>query len=186
MEASFRLFQETVRAGRGLRQQCDLMPKVQAEVFIRAPDAAVRATLLAQADDVATLMNASAVHIVAGGEGGGEEVPAGCAASVVDERVSVHIQLRGIVDPAKEVEKLAKKAAKVAEDAAKLAKRMAVAGYEDKVPADVRVANIEAAAGFAKTLEGIAALRAQYESWAAADAPPPAAPPAAAADAPPA
>jgi valyl-tRNA synthetase len=105
------------------------------------------------------------VHIVADGA----DVPPGCAATVVDERISVHIQLRGIVDPARELEKLAKKAAKVTDDAAKLAKRMAVAGYADKVPEDVQVANAEAAAGYTKTLEGIAALRVQYESWAAAD-----------------
>ena len=107
-------------------------------------------------------MNASAVRIV-GADGA---IPQGCAAAVVDERVSVHIQLRGIVDPAKEIEKLARKAAKVTEDQAKLAKRMAVAGYEDKVPEDVRVTNAETAAGYAKTLEGIAALKLQYESWA--------------------
>lgn len=130
---------------------------------------------------MATLLNASAVHIVGGSDSAGDAPPAGCAAVVVDERVSVHIQLRGIVEPAKEIEKLARKAAKVTEEAAKLAKRMAVAGYADKVPEEVRAANAEAAAGYAKTLADIERLKEQYSAWASADA---AAAPAPAPDAP--
>jgi hypothetical protein len=38
--------------------------------------------------------------------GAGEEAPAGCAVNVVDEATSVALGLKGVLDPAKEIDKL--------------------------------------------------------------------------------
>lgn len=42
---------------------------------------------------------------------GGEEAPAGCGVSVVDETTTVCLALRGVLDPAKEIDKLQDKQA---------------------------------------------------------------------------
>ena len=79
--------------------------------------------------------------------------------------MTVHLHLKGLIDPAAELLKLAGRAARVDEELGKLRKRVAAANYADKVPADVRAKDAEAAAAAEKQLEVLAALKAQYESW---------------------
>lgn len=43
----------------------------------------------------------------------GERPPAGCGVAIVDESTTAYLDLRGVLDPAKEVEKLRKKQAEV-------------------------------------------------------------------------
>ena len=43
---------------------------------------------------------------------GGEEAPGGCGVSVVDESTTVCLALRGVLDPAKEIDKLQDKQAR--------------------------------------------------------------------------
>lgn len=78
----------------------------------------------------------------------------------------MHLHLKGLIDAAAESAKLAARALKVEDELLKLRKRVGAAGYEDKVPADVRASNAEAITAGEKQLAVIATLRAQYESWA--------------------
>ena len=64
-------------------------------------------------------------------------------------------------------QRLAAAPLRVVDDAERLRKRMGTAGYEDKVPADVRGANAEALEALDKQAAVIAALQAQYEAWLA-------------------
>ena len=58
-------------------------------------------------------------------------------------QVSAHLLLKGLIDPAKEVEKLTKKKAAMQLAVEKLKKAMEIKDYESKVPEDVRKANKE-------------------------------------------
>ena len=85
--------------------------------------------------------------------------------AIVSDAVSLHLTLKGLVDPAVEIKKLSAKALKLEDEAGKLRKRMASAGYIEKVPADVRAANAESLAGLEGQLAVIATLIAQYAGW---------------------
>ena len=196
VEADFALMQSIVRAGRGLRQEADLPPTREATFAVVAGSAAARAALEVQTRDIATLLRASSLRILGsqvsarvwrGHAGQGvttsmavpshtsrsiscpcmqAEVGDGSSVAVVSESLSVHLQLKGLVDPAVEIAKLNARVLKVEDELAKLRKRMSAAGYEDKVPADVRAANSEVLEAGLKQVEVLRGLRATYESWA--------------------
>lgn len=71
----------------------------------------------------------------------GAPVPAGCAVTTVSDSCQAYLLLQGVVDPAKETERLSQKQEKLEAQLAKLRAAMGVAGYEAKVPAEVRAAN---------------------------------------------
>lgn len=71
------------------------------------------------------------------------KVPDGCAIVTVSDKVSAHLMLRGIIDPAKEIEKLEKKESQLRTQLQKLEAAMKVAGYKEKVPFEVQQANSE-------------------------------------------
>merc|ERR1712013_329951 len=79
-----------------------------------------------------------------------ETPPAGCAILTCSDKVSVHLMLKGLIEPGKEVDKL-KKAALVKD-------------YESKVPEDVRKANVEKLEGneaeVVRLAEAVQALKA--------------------------
>ena len=55
----------------------------------------------------------------------------------------IYLVFTGLIDPAKETEKLEKKRAALLSSLEKLKKSMELEGYETKVPAEVRSANLE-------------------------------------------
>lgn len=172
VEADFEVFQALVRAGRGLRADADIVPSKAAGFYIVAPPGGPAAAsparvAAAQAADLATLLRASFVTVVPSRAG----VEEGCTARVVSDRASVHLLLRGLVDPAAEVAKLDKKADRLRGEGDHLRRRMAAPTYADKVPADVREKDAEAVASVDAQLAAIAELRAQYAGWAAPAAP---------------
>ena len=160
--ADFEVFQAVVRGGRSLRADADIVPSKQA-VFCVAwgGDAAGRAALEAQRSDLCTLLRASALTVV----GSAAEAPEGSSAYVVSDNASVHLQLKGLVDPAAEVAKLEKRADKVAKEVEGIRKRQAVASYADKVPAEVQAADAAQLQALDKQAGVIAGLVAQYKSW---------------------
>ena len=85
---------------------------------------------------IATLAYCSTVSIA-------EIPPPGCAIVTVNDKVSAHLMLKGLIDPAKEVEKLNKKKAALQQSVEKLKKAMEIKDYTTKVPEDVRKANEE-------------------------------------------
>ncbi len=160
VEADFAVYQTLVRAGRGLRSDADIVPSKQAGFYI-VGGAAVAA---AQVADLTTLLRASFVKVVATQV----EVEEGCAVAVVSEHASVHLLLRGLVDPTAEIAKLEKKAEKLLGDAEYLRKRMAAPGYADKVPSDVQVKDTDAVAAAEAQVLVLRTLQGQYAGWAAA------------------
>ena len=101
---------------------------------------------------VSTLAYCSGVEL-------GDSPPQGCAIVTVNDKISAHLMLKGLIDPSKEVEKLNKKKAALQQTVEKLKKAMEVKGedfppkitsihllfsdYMSKVPEDVRTANKE-------------------------------------------
>lgn len=58
-----------------------------------------------------------------------EDVPAGCAVTIVNEQCSVYLMLKGILNPADELKKLAKRQTECAKQHAELQKKLAMPTY---------------------------------------------------------
>lgn len=71
------------------------------------------------------------------------DVPEGCSVQVVSESVSVHMNTKGLVDVAAEIAKLQKKLTQVQKQIDTINKKVSAAGYETKVPENVRAGNAE-------------------------------------------
>ena len=91
-------------------------------------------------------------------------LPDGCAIVTVSDKVAAHLMLKGIIDAAKEIEKLEKKSTLLSNQYDKLIKATKMQGYEQKVPEDIRLANAEKCDQTQKEIErivdAIAALKA--------------------------
>lgn len=167
VEADFQLFQSIVRSGRSLRADAEISPAKFATFYITVRDEATKAVVEAQMQDMLNLLRSQSIKVVIEGGDGVEE---GCSVAVVSEKCAVHLLLKGLIDPLAEVSKLEKKADKVQKEIDTFKKRMAVAGYADKVPVEVQKANDEALAAAVKQMDTMQALMTQYKSWAAAGA----------------
>lgn len=71
----------------------------------------------------------------------GAPAPQGCAVAVASDRCSIHLQLQGLVDPARELGKLQAKRNEAQRQAQRLQERRAASGYSAKVPLEVQEAD---------------------------------------------
>ncbi|XP_033219873.1 valine--tRNA ligase isoform X2 [Belonocnema kinseyi] len=69
------------------------------------------------------------------------EIPPGCAILTVSDKLQVHLLLKGLIDPQKELERLKKKEEQLAEVVQKLKQSMSAADYNTKVPEEVQKTN---------------------------------------------
>lgn len=162
VEAAFTTYQSILRGGRSLRSDADIPPSKMAKFYVVA-DEGVRGIAEDQLLDLMTLLRSDSVKVVASQA----EVEEGCSVFVVSERCSVHLLLKGLIDPAAEIGKLEKRSEKVTREIEALRKKMSMATYAEKVPADVQAKDTEQLSAAEKQLEVLTALAAQYRSWQA-------------------
>lgn len=164
VEAQFEAFQGAVRRGRALRVDADIPPSKDAVFYMAAKEGSPAAGMVAdQRRDLMTLLRASDIHVVPTSA----EVEEGCSAATVNESLSVHLLLKGLINPAAEVEKLSKRVANLAKELERVTKKMAAASYKDKVPEDVQVADAEAVRNLTGQIEVLEGLKASYAKWSA-------------------
>eukprot|EP01025_Chloroclados_australasicus_P060277 TRINITY_DN771_c5_g1_i1.p1 TRINITY_DN771_c5_g1~~TRINITY_DN771_c5_g1_i1.p1 ORF type:complete len:1316 (-),score=198.99 TRINITY_DN771_c5_g1_i1:331-4227(-) len=72
-----------------------------------------------------------------------DEIPKGCGVAVVDDACTLYLMLKGILDPVKELEKLAKRLENSQKQMDQLQKRMAEGGYQEKTPEELKMADTE-------------------------------------------
>ncbi|XP_059474962.1 valine--tRNA ligase isoform X2 [Neocloeon triangulifer] len=129
--------QKIVKEIRSARSNYNLLNNVKTEVFVKCSDAKLKRQLQPLSSVISTLCYCSKVEF--------EEAPSatGCAILTVSDKCEVHLVLQGLIDPAKELVKIAKKRDLLQSTVTKLVKDMAKPDYESKVPADVQLANKE-------------------------------------------
>ena len=130
---------DVVKAVRALRASYNLPPKAKPEVFVVARGDEAVAAMSLFADAIATLASASVCAVLSPDDA----APAGCGVTIVDESTTVYVMLKGSVEPSVEIAKLEKKVVATLKQIAELAQKMAMDGYEDKVPESVRNDNAE-------------------------------------------
>jgi valyl-tRNA synthetase len=161
VEGNFAVFQALVKGGRSLRADADIPPSRAAVFYVAVGDAATAALAQAQKQDLVTLLKASELTFVPTPSA----VPEGCSAYVVSDAASIHLQLKGLVDPVAEVAKLEKKSAKVTSELEGIRKRQGVATYKDKVPKEVQESDAASVIALEKQGAVILSLITQYKSW---------------------
>jgi valyl-tRNA synthetase len=156
-----RLMSETlkvVRACRSLRASYHIPNKTLTSFFLKAStEAAYDATK--QLDDIKTLGKASNVGINA------PDVPKTVGTFIADEKVTVYMDVKGLIDFKVEIGRLDKNLKATVPQIEQLAKKMAAEGYE-KVPEDVRKANEEKLESLQKKRMDLEEAIADFENLA--------------------
>ena len=137
VEADVDFMQKVVAVVRSTRSDYNLPNKTKTDLYLRAFGSDVAARLKKYVDVIGTLAYSDKVAVTEAAE----EIPAGCAIVTVSNKCTAHLMLKGIIDPVKEAEKLAKKRTTLMGQIDKLKKSMQIKNYEEKVPEDVRKAN---------------------------------------------
>lgn len=126
--------QKVIKSIRSARSTYNLPNKTKTEAYFVCTDSALRAKI----ESYESLIGTLAYSIVNLGE-----APSGCAIITVTDKLQVHLVLKGLIDPVKELEKLGKKEDLLGGVIDKLKQAMAANDYATKVPVDVQTSNKE-------------------------------------------
>ncbi len=156
-EESMSLTMEIVKACRSLRSSYNIQPKDLTHFFIKMTDESQAAAALSQVDDIKTLGSGSQVDI------NPSEIPDTVGTMVVDDSITVLVDLKGKVDFKTEIGRLNKNLGKAKGPMEKLEKKMATSGYQANVSDDLKKANDEKLAGLKKKCADIEEAIANFE-----------------------
>ena len=112
-----------------------------------------------QVKDIMTLGKASQVDI----NPEDSAVPDTIGTQIVDDTLTVLVDLHGIVDFKAEIQRLTKNLKKAKDPMDNLQRKMAAPGYEDKVPEKLKADNIEKLDGLKKKVSDIEEAIANFE-----------------------
>ncbi len=148
---------ETVTGARSLRAQYALANKPAHFHCVFSNDAERASILEGRKDDCSTLMRAASVSI-----GNDITPPKGCGQKLVDDKLSVLVDLKGLVDADAEIKKLQKELKTVEPLVAKLEAKIKDARYLAKAPKKQRLQDQEKLKSYG---DKAAAARAAIKSW---------------------
>ncbi|KAK1302318.1 Valine--tRNA ligase [Acorus calamus] len=89
--------------------------------------------------EISTLASLSSLKVLSENDA----APAGCSVSVVNEQISVYLQLQGNLNAEAEREKLQKKREELQKQHDNLEKKMSASGYKEKVPQNIHEDNLK-------------------------------------------
>jgi valyl-tRNA synthetase len=127
-----------VNACRSLRQSYNIANKVQTHFFVNVSGLALHA-VLDQLDDIKTLGKASAIDINLSPA----DTPETVGTAIVNDQLTVLIDLQGLVDYKVEIGRLQKNLRSTLPTISTLEMKMATDGYTENVPNDLQKANLE-------------------------------------------
>jgi len=133
IEDEVKFIQKVAGVVRSTRADYNLPNKTKTELYLSVFCETSASILRRYASVLETLATCSKVVVT-------DSPPAGCAIVTVSDKVSAHLNLRGLIDPTKEVEKLEKKKSALLTTIQKLKKLNLNDG---KMPEDVRKSNEE-------------------------------------------
>lgn len=136
IEKEMDFIQKTAKIIRSARSDYNIPNKSKTEAYIVTESSEVKSMIGRFNEVLATLSYCSKVDSDA-------TPPQVCAILTVTGQCEVHLPLKGLIDPAKEKEKLSKKKDLLEQSINNLSKAMSAADYSTKVPAEVQTANSE-------------------------------------------
>ncbi|XP_031950189.1 valine--tRNA ligase [Corvus moneduloides] len=135
-EATMEFVLGIVRALRSLRAAHGLT-RQRPPCFLQCPDPAWGSRARRYRGLLRALGGVGAVRLLGGGEG----PPQGCAVAVASDRCTVHLLLKGVVDPPKELSRLGGRREELEKALERLRERRGGPGYAQKVPPHVQEAD---------------------------------------------
>ena len=151
-----------IKACRSLRASYNIANKVQTKYIIRA-SGNVEKSAAAQKDDIMTLANGSSVEINLPEA----EIPQSVGTVIVDDQLTVMMDIKGLVDYAKEIARLNKTLKSTLSQLDQLQKKMAMDGYEEKAPEEQKKQNLEKLESLEKKKTDAEEAIANFEKLAA-------------------
>uniref|UniRef100_A0A8U7NGU7 Valine--tRNA ligase n=1 Tax=Corvus moneduloides TaxID=1196302 RepID=A0A8U7NGU7_CORMO len=124
--------------------------------FLQCPDPAWGSRARRYRGLLRALGGVGAVRLLGGGEG----PPQGCAVAVASDRCTVHLLLKGVVDPPKELSRLGGRREELEKALERLRERRGGPGYAQKVPPHVQEADAAKVSP-----RGLGGLRWSIEGW---------------------
>ena len=134
-------------------------PKDLTHFFIKMTDEGQAAAALEQVDDIKTLGSGSQVDI----NPSDGDIPDSVGTMVVNDSMTVLVDLKGKVDFKTEIGRLNKNLGKAKGPMQQLEKKMATSGYQDNVPEELKKANDEKLIGLKKKCADIEEAIANFE-----------------------
>jgi valyl-tRNA synthetase len=132
-ERDMNLLMPVIGAARTVRSEHEIAPSDSVKIELRSSDPELRALLLEQSRFIAFLVRTDGPPAVL--DAGGER-PKGAVLTVAGE-VDVLVHLRGLVDPAKEKERVERKLKKIQNDLEVMAKRLSNPSFLANAPPEV-------------------------------------------------
>ncbi|XP_043712744.1 valine--tRNA ligase, mitochondrial 1 [Telopea speciosissima] len=138
IEDEMDLVEQAVRSLRSFRSELPPNERhARRPAFVLCRTDAVAEIIQSHDLEISTLASLSSMKVL----GENDAVPAGCSVSIVNESLSVYLQLQGAVSAEAEREKLNKKRDEIQKQKENLTQQMNASGYE-KVPARIRDENM--------------------------------------------
>ncbi|PNF40962.1 hypothetical protein B7P43_G08857 [Cryptotermes secundus] len=135
VESQVEFVQKIVHIVRSARSDYNLPNKTKTEVYMVCSDE-IAVVLRKYCSAMCTLAYCSKVEF-------SMSPPQGCAILTLSDKCEVHLLLKGLIDPAKELVKLQKKQDQLEQQVSKLKQAMAAPDYCTKVPEEVRLSNTD-------------------------------------------
>lgn len=161
-EASMSDTMKVVKACRSLRASYHITPKTLTHFYVKASGSVESATV-AQMDDVKTLGRASTVDL----NPSDDVVPASVGTVIVDDQLTVLMDVKGLIDFNVEIKRLQKDMDRTSSQLEQLENKMEADGYDDKVPEDVKKSNQENLESLRKKKADLAEALTNFERLAA-------------------
>jgi valyl-tRNA synthetase len=130
-ESNMEILMNVITGIRNVRGEMNLAPALSLPVLVQSEDGQTREIIESQRDLVINLAKLSALTVEKAGRR-----PKSSATAVVNN-ASVFVELEGIIDFAKEIQRLEKEMNKLAIELTKVAKKLENEGFLNKAPADV-------------------------------------------------
>jgi valyl-tRNA synthetase len=156
-EQSMAVILDIVKACNSLRASYNIVPKNLTHYYIKMTEGADIAT--AQADDIATHGKGSQVDINPP-EG---TIPDSVGTMVVNDSITLYVDLKGMVDFKTEIGRLNKQLEKSKGPMEKLEIKMSADGYQENVSDELKQENIEKLEGYKKKVSGIEEAIANFK-----------------------
>ncbi|KAG5898092.1 hypothetical protein JTB14_001795 [Gonioctena quinquepunctata] len=136
IESEVEFIQKIVKNIRSARSDYNLPNKTKTEAYLQCNDEATAEIVVNYSSMLQTLAYCSKTQV-------NEPAPSGCTILTVSDKCEVHLLLKGLIDPNKEITKIQKKLEFLHGTKEKLIKATNASDYELKVPLDVRQSNEE-------------------------------------------
>lgn len=130
------ILKEAIGAGRSLRASYNVGNHVKTKFYYRTKDAALASLLKNQSSDFCTLARAELFEAEPA-----SGAPKGSCVKVINDQLSILMDLTGAIDLDKEIERLTKDLARLNPTVESLERKMSDASYAMKVPPAVQEAN---------------------------------------------